>query len=53
MMALIYIFKSQGHAILNCPGFYEAILILMEQWDDDFLQSVTKHFCDDFDNTIY
>jgi hypothetical protein len=35
------------------PGLDESILILVDQGDDNFLQSVSKQLCDNFHNTIY
>jgi hypothetical protein len=52
LLALIYVLISPGQTILNCPGFYEPILICVDERDDPALQSIGHKLCDDFNCTI-
>jgi hypothetical protein len=42
LLAKIYVFKSRGEAILDVSVFYEAILILVNDIEDDSLKFVVK-----------
>jgi hypothetical protein len=47
-MALMEEFKTPGKTILNCPAFGEAILVVMDDFEYNYLKTV----CEDLGETF-
>ena len=40
------VFKCPTNAVMDCPGFYEAILIFVEPISNHFRQELDSHSCE-------